>query len=149
MARSKKIKDTWQAAVCFNARSIAGLLRESLEELEFEFTREKTERHFTRLLIVMPVPQYAYVFQFKVTKPSQFIINTFDLRPTHAGEVHYIEIQKLNKNNLKDVKTVLKHLADKLPRKPWKIFMAERLRYGLLAPEYLEAKSAWYSMGII
>jgi hypothetical protein len=148
MAKPKKIKSSWRAAICYNARSVALLLRETLEEMKFEFTREKSEKNFTRMLVIMPMPQFAYVFQFKISKPSEFIINTYDVRPTHSGEVHYIELQKLNEENIKDARLVLRHLVGKLPRKPWKIFMAERLQYGLLAPEYIQAKSAWYSMGI-
>ena len=148
MAKTKKIKDTWCAAICYNARSIAGLLRESLEELAYEYTREKSEKNFTRLVVIVPMPQLSYVFQFRVSKPSEFIINTYDVRPTHSGEVHFIELQGLNEDNLGDARKVLTLLTEKLPRKPWKIFWAERLRYGILTPEYLEAKSAWYRMGI-
>ena len=148
MVKKQKIRDTWRAAVCFNARSVATILRESLDELEFGYTREKTEKHFTRLVVVVPWPQFAYVFQFKIKNPSEFIINTYDTRPTHSGEVHFIEVNDINEKNIKDVKIVLKHFADKLPRKPWRFFLSERFRYGFLAPEYVEAKSAWYSMGI-
>lgn len=148
MAKAKKIQSSWRAAICYNARSVAGLLRESLDELKFEYTREKSEKHFTRLVVVMPWPQNAYVFQFKISKPSEFIINTYDIRPTHSGEVHFIELNKLNERNIGDAQQVLKHMVSRMPRKPWKIFWAERLKYAILAPEYMEAKSAWYSMGI-
>jgi hypothetical protein len=148
MVKQEKINDSWRAAICYNARSVAGLLREALEELKFEYTREKSEKNFTRLVVIIPMPQLSYVFQFKVHKPSEFIINTYDVSPTHSGEVHFIELMNLTENNLNDARRVLKLLAEKLPRKPWKIFWAERFRYAIMAPEYLEAKSAWYSMGI-
>ena len=144
----KKIPGSWRAAICFNARSVAGLLRESLDELKYKYEREKSEKHFTRFVVIMPWPQNAYVFQFRITKPSEFIINTYDLRPTHSGEVHFIEITKLNESNISDARKVLRHMVAKMPRKPWKIFWAERMRYAIMAPEYMEAKSAWYSMGI-
>jgi hypothetical protein len=148
MPRKKKVRDSWRAAICYNARSIAGLLRESLDELKFDYTRDKSEKHFTRLVVIVPLPQLSYVFQFKVNKPSEFIINTYDVRPTHSGEVHFIELQGLNEDNLNDARAVLKQMVEKLPRKPWKFFWAERLRYGIIMPEYMEAKSTWYSMGI-
>jgi len=148
MSKPKKVKEHWRAAICYNARSVAGLLRESLDELGFEYTREKSEKNFTRLVVIVPMPQLSYVFQFKLTKPSEFIINTYDVRPTHSGEVHFVELQNLNSDNLKDAQAVLTRLAEKMPRKPWKFFWTERFRYAILAPEYLESKSAWYSMGI-
>ena len=148
MARTKKLKDEWRAAVCINARSIALLIRETLDELGFKYTREKSHKSFTRMAVIVPMPQFAYVFQFKINNPSEFIINTYDTRPTHSGEVHFLELQNLTENNLEDAKKVLLHFAEKLPRKPWKFYFSERFRYGFMAPEYIEAKSAWYSMGI-
>lgn len=149
MGKPKKIKPNWRAAICYNARSVAALLRETLDELNFEYTREKSEKNFTRLAVVIPMPQLAYVFQFRVIKPHEFIINTYDTRPTHSGEVHFIELDDLNEQNMDSARSVLRGLVAKMPRKPWKIFMGERFRYGFLAPEYLDAKSSWYSMGII
>jgi hypothetical protein len=148
MAKRKKVKDSWHAAVCYNARSVAALIRESLEELDYDYTRDKGEKASTRVVVVVPLPEFSYVFKFRVSRPASFIINTYDVRPTHSGEVHIIEVQDITEENLEDVQRLLKHFAEKLPRKPWKFFWAERLRYGIIQTEYLEAKSAWYSMGV-
>jgi hypothetical protein len=148
MAKRKKVKDSWHAAVCYNARSVASLIRESLEDLDYNYTRDKGEKGTTRLVVVVPIPEFSYVFKFIVSGPTKFIINTYDVRPTHSGEVHIIEVQDITEDNLEDVQRLLKHFAEKLPRKPWKFFWSERLRYGIIQTEYLEAKSAWYSMGV-
>ncbi|MCK5560158.1 MAG: hypothetical protein KAJ51_06175 [Thermoplasmata archaeon] len=146
--KSKPLKNRWESAICFDARTVAKLLRSVLDELEFEFTRDKTEKPFTRLMMVVPLPRFAYAFQFKVKKPSEFIINTYDTKPTPSGVLHFIEVQNIDEGNLQYVQRVLQTLASHMPRKPWKFFWAERWRYALIGPEYLRAKGAWKKMGV-
>jgi hypothetical protein len=143
-----KVKDHWVAAVCYDAQSMAKLLRETLEELNFKFEREKIDKHYSRTMIVIPLPQFAYVFRFRVTSPSKFIIDLYDTKPTHSGILHFVDVQDIAEGNLSDVKTVLKGLAAKLPRKPWQFFWAERFKYAFLAPEYVRAKRQWGEMGV-
>ena len=144
----KNFKSEWHSAVCYNSKSMAKITRETLEELGYKFERERSYKPYSKLLIVFPLPRFTYVFQFKVLEPAEFIINIFDTKPTHSGDLHLMEILGITPENQKHVKKYLKTLADNLPRKPWKFFWAERFRYALAAPEYLKAKKAWLEMGV-
>ena len=147
--RSKKpVKDTWVAAVCLDAITTAKLLRGALNGLNFKFTRDKTQKPFTSLMVVVPVPRFAYAFQFKIQDPSEFVINIYDTKPTPSGILHFIEVQNIDEANLQNVQRVLKELASKMPRKPWKFFWSERFKYALAAPEYVRAKGKWNKMGV-
>jgi hypothetical protein len=99
-------------------------------------------------MVVIPLPESAYVYRFKVTAPTEFIMDTYDTRPTHSGILHFIEVHDINQYNLDDVRKVLRHLASKLPRKPWQFFWSERFKTGLMFPEYLRAKRLWSEMGV-
>lgn len=142
------LETEWRSAICYNAQSVAKILRELLDALEFKFTREKSQKHFTKLMMILPMPRFAYVFRFIVSSPSKFVINTYDIQPTSSGELHFIEVQGITNDNLADVQKVLDSLASALPRKPWDFFWSERFRYALLASEYRKAKKAWNKMGV-
>ena len=144
----KKVKSQWHSAVCYNSKSIAKVTRETLDQLGFSYDRERTYKPYSKLMVVLPIPKFSYVFQFNVKKPKEFIINVYDTRPTHSGELHLLEILDISEKNLNFVKKYLKSLANNLPRKPWKFFWGERFRYAIAAPEYLRAKSAWREMGV-
>jgi hypothetical protein len=144
----KKDKSEWHSAVCYNAVSMAKSTREILEQLGYKFERERSYKAYSKLMVVFPLPRYSYVFQFKVKEPAEFIINIYDTKPTPSGELHLLEILKINKENKKYVKNYLRTLKESLPRKPWQFFWSERLRYAIAAPEYLRAKKAWREMEI-
>jgi 8-oxo-dGTP pyrophosphatase MutT (NUDIX family) len=143
-----EIEDVWVASVCYDAKSIAAVLREVLEELGFVFSREKSEKHYTKVMLVVPLPRFAYVFRFRITKPSEFTIDLYDTYPTHGGVLHFIAVSGITESNMKDVRRVVQRVAAKLPRKPWKFFWGERLRSGILIPEYLKSRRAWNRMGV-
>ncbi len=145
----KPLKSTWEAAICFDSLTISKLLRNVLKELEYKFTRDKTEKPFTRLMLVVPLPRFAYAFQFKICTPSEFIINIYDTKPTPSGTLHFIEVRNIDEGNIDDIKKVLQSLAANMPRKPWKFFWSERFRYAIAGPEYLRAKGAWNKMGVV
>jgi hypothetical protein len=147
--KKKPIKDTWEAAVYLDAILTAKLLRSALNELDFKFSRDKTEKPFTSLMVVVPMPRFAYAFQFKIKEPSEFVINIYDTKPTPSGILHLIEVRDISENNIKDVQNVLKKLASKMPRKPWKFYWSERFKYALAAPEYVRAKKKWNNMGVL
>jgi hypothetical protein len=147
--KKKPVKDTWEVAVYLDAISTAKLLRAALGELNFKFSRDKTEKPFTSLMVVVPMPRFAYAFQFKIEEPSEFVINIYDTKPTPSGILHLIEVRDINEDNLNDVRKVLKQLASKMPRKPWKFYWSERFKYALAAPEYVRAKKKWNRMGVI
>ena len=146
--KKNSIKPEWESAVCYNAKSMAKVTRETLEELGYSFERERGYKPYSKLMVVIPLPKFSYVFQFKVTAPEQFIINLYDTAPSHSGRLHFLEIREITPENLGAVKKFLKCLAANLPRKPWKFFWSERIKYAIAAPEYLRAKKAWRKMGI-
>jgi hypothetical protein len=146
--KKKKFKSEWHSAVCYNSKSMAKVTRETLQELNYSFTRERSYKPYSKLMVVFPLPRFSYVFQFKVEAPASFIINIYDTNPTHSGELHLIEILDITPENQDYIKKYLKALANNIPRKPWKFFWAERFRYAIAAPEYLRAKKAWREMGV-
>jgi hypothetical protein len=143
-----KIKSEWLSAVCYNSKSMAKVVRETLDGLGYSFSRERSYKPYSKLMVILPLPKFSYVFQFQVSKPAEFIINIYDTKPTHSGELHILELQEITPENLDFIKQFLQAVADNLPRKPWKFFWSERFKYALAAPEYLRAKKAWREMGV-
>ena len=137
-----------QLPISFNARSTSTILREVLKELKFKFERETTQKHYTRLMVVMPLPKFAYAFRFVVKEPSEFIVDLYDAKMTHSGMMHFIEIDDVNRENINDIRKVLNGLVKKLPRKPWKFTLGQRFQYAFLAPEIVMAKRKWRKLGI-
>lgn len=146
--KKSKFKSEWHSAVCYNSKSMATVTRETFEQLGYTFERERSYKHYSKLMVVFPLPRFSYVFQFKVKKPAEFIVNIYDTKPTHSGELHLLEILEITPENKQYVKEYLKTLVDNLPRKPWKFFWSERFRYAFAAPEYLRAKKSWLEMGV-
>ena len=146
--KSVKVKPEWHAAICYNAKSIAKISRETLDELGFKYERERSYKPYSKLMVVFPLPKYSYVFQFRIKEPVEFIINIYDTKPNPSGDLHLIEITEISKDNLAQIKKFLQAMTNKLPRKPWKFFWLERFRYAFAAPEYLKAKKAWKKMDV-
>ena len=140
---------SWIAAVSFNAKSIAMVLRETLIELDYDFEREKAEYKYAKIMFVVPLPNVAYVYQFQIKTEAPFFIETFDTCPSHSGILHMIAVREISPNNLDEVKRILQGVAGKLPRKPWQFFWTERFRTGLIKSEYLVARKRWEQMGVI
>jgi hypothetical protein len=138
----------WKAAIAFDARNVASLLRECLEESKFDFSRENIEKRYSKITFVLPLPKSAYVFRFSVKTSSPFTIDAYDMAPNHGGILHILEIREINENNINDVRTILAKLTDKLPKKPWEFSWSERLRTGALLPEFMRAKKRWGEFGI-
>ncbi len=99
-------------------------------------------------MVVLAVPAVAYVFQFIVREPVEFIINIYDEKPTHAAEMHFIEIKGINKKNAPRVRKFLQIFAASLPRKPYQIHWTERFKAGLLNKDHLNAKREWSRWGV-
>ncbi len=137
----------WHAAICYNARSVATVLRETLIELDYDFTREKTEQRYSKIMFMLPLPNMAYVYRFMVNTDSPFIIDIYDTRPTHSGVLHLVSLFGIDDENFDDIKRIFHALVDALPRKPWKFFWSERFRTGLIKSEYLLAKKRWRQLG--
>jgi hypothetical protein len=130
----------------FDAQSIAILLRETLENLNFKFEREHLQKYYTQALLIFPLPKLAYAFRFVVKEPSEFIIDLYDAKITHSGIMHFLELENITKENIKDIRLVLNTLIKKLPRKPWKFTIKQKLEYGFLAPEVITARRKWQKL---
>jgi hypothetical protein len=76
------------------------------------------------------------------------VINLYDTKPTHSGELHLMEIEEVNHDNREYISQFLIKLVEHMPRQPWRFFWTERFRYAIAAPEYLKAKRAWREMGL-
>ncbi len=138
----------WKSPVSFNSRSMAKVTEECLQELAYKFEREDGRRHYTRFMMVMPLPQMAYVFRFVLTSPCNVEIEYYDTRPTHASTITYMEIKGLTEGNIGHVKRLLFKVVEKLPREPWKFTIGQRLQHGYFMPEFRRAKKAWESIGV-
>ena len=147
MTVKKKQPEIWSAITCLPSKENAGLMRDALDELGLKYHRDKEERSFSRVMVVIPMPQFAYVFKFIIEDP-EFEISIYDTRPTHSALLHHVEVKYLNRSNIKTVKKVLKAFSKKMPRKPYKFFIYERIKTGYLWPEYLTARGKWKQMGV-
>jgi hypothetical protein len=123
-------------------------MRGALEHLHYTFERDKEDKHYTRMMIVIPMPQFAYAFKFVIKEPAPFNVMLYDIRPTHSGILHMVEVNDITAENLGDVKRLLKRFAKDMNRKPYRFFFYDRIRTGLLTPEFLTARSKWRSMGV-
>ncbi|MEW6070026.1 MAG: hypothetical protein AB1485_05360 [Candidatus Thermoplasmatota archaeon] len=132
----------------FSAQTIATSLREVLEELNFKFERESIQKHYTQVMVLIPLPKFAYTFRFVIKEPSEFIIDLYDAKVTHSGMIHFIELENVKKDNIDSIRLVLNKLIHKLPRKPWEFTLAQKFQTGFLAPEIVTAKGKWRKLGI-
>ncbi len=147
--KQKKSKYEWQAPISFSANSVAPLLEECLDELGYKYERDKSDKHYSRFMIIMPMPKFAYVYRFTVSEPSVFTIDTYDTQPKHAGIMPYIEVHDdVTTENIEDIRKVLRKLIEKLPRKPWTFTTGQRLMYGYLSFDFGKAKKQWKRIGL-
>ena len=139
---------TWRAPVCFNAPSNSRMVRETLDRLGWTYDLDRSMHSFSRLMLVLAVPAVSYVFQFLVREPVEFVINVYDEKPTHAAELHFIEVKGITKNNAPKVREFLQEYAGSLPRKPYQIHWTERFKAGLLNRHHINAKREWKKWGV-
>ena len=138
----------WKSPISFSAESLAKVLREILEELDYGFKRDKVEKYYDKVYVVVPLFRFAYAFRFIIEKPSKFTIDLYDTQPTHSSVMTYIEIDSVNQENIKDIQKILKLMVKKLPREPWKFTKGQRLMHGAMMPEFRRAKKAWEKIGV-
>ena len=139
----------WSAAVCVDARTAAGLIRESLEGLGYGYTRDMADRPFTKFMLIVPWPKFAYVFQFKVHSPSEFLVNIFDTQPTTSGNVHMIEVRGVTPSSVRGVVRLMRRFRRRLGRKPWDFDRAGRMQTGFLLSEFTSARRRWRAVGVV
>jgi hypothetical protein len=138
----------WISPVSFGSESLAKIMREILEELEYEFKRDRVEKFYDKIYMMVPLFRFAYAFRFKIEKPSEFIVDLYDTQPTHSSVIPYIEIDPVNDDNLEDIQKMLQLMVEKLPREPWKFTVSQRFMHGAIMPEFRKAKKAWEKIGV-
>ncbi len=138
----------WEATMWMSSREAAVLMRRTLEELGYSFRRDATEKAFTSIMVLVPIPQFSYVFQFIVFEPSKFLINLYDTRPRHGAIFHHIEIKGIDEGNLKDIKKLLNEFSRRMGRKPYEFPLSQRFQGGFLSGEFFSAKRRWSLWGI-
>jgi len=139
--------DTWTSPVCFDAKSLSQLLHESMDELGFKFERRQADKLYQQLMVVMPMPRTAYVYRFDVSKPVKVWIDLYDIKPSHAGILPYMDIIGLTDKKIPKLKALFDNLIKKLPRPPWQFSLTQRFQHGLIIPEWRRAKKAWRKLG--
>lgn len=137
----------WRSPVSFDARSMAKVIREVLDQRGYAYTRERGEKPYSKFMIVMPMPKFAYVYRFRVQEPFELVIETYDTKPTHSGLMPFLEIKDITDQSMESVRELLRDVRDSLPREPWRFTLAQRFQYALLATEYRQARKAWQRMG--
>jgi len=139
---------TWRAAVCFDAPSISKVVRETLDELGWKYDRDRTIHSFNRLWVAISMPAVSYVFQFIVKDPVDLIINVYEEKPTHAAELHFLELKGLSSGNAPKVRRFLQEFSSSLPKKPYKFHWTERFKAGLLNRHHINSRKEWGRWGV-
>jgi hypothetical protein len=139
---------SWKSAISFSAQSTATVLRTTLEELGIRFTRQKSERSYSQLYAVIPFPRMAYVFRFKVAELHELVIDLYDTYPGTSGALAFIEIPDVNDGNIDTAREILRALASRTPRPPWKFTAAQRVQHGLLDLDVIRARRNWRAIGV-
>jgi hypothetical protein len=140
--------ETWRAAVCRDSPNVSKAIRKVIDNMGWEYERDRSHHNFSRLMLFITMPQMSYVFQFLVRDPVEIVINCYDERPTHASDIHYLEIKGLTKRNAPMVRKMLQGFVDELGMRPYDFHWKERFRAGLLARPHMEARREWSRWGI-
>lgn len=139
----------WLSAISFDAKSTAHTLRILLEEMNLKFRRERSEKPYSQLYAIVPLPRFAYVFRFIIAARNTLIIDLYDTQPATSGPLSFIEIPELTDKNIELARKILCGLAKKLPRPPWEFTWLQRIQHGILNPDLLRARKNWRSLGIL
>lgn len=143
-----KFEYKWKSPISFTSEGVARVLREVLEELDYTFKRDKVEKHYDRVFVVVPMFRFAYAFRFIIEKPSEFTVDVYNTQPTHSSVMPIMEIDLVTNENIKDIRKMLSGVAEKLPRKPWEFTLGQRFMHGALMPEFRRARKAWEKVGV-
>jgi len=141
---------SWLGTVTIEAKEVAKIMREKLELLEYEFSREKSEKMYSQTYMIVPMPRMAYVYRFDVKKPARFIIDVYETKETHSQKITYIEIPTITEDNERQIRRLMREVAKALPREPWKFTIGQMLQYGIITAWWDSRKSrlAWEFFGI-
>jgi hypothetical protein len=133
--------------VSYDAQSFSTLIRQSLDELEFKYTRKQADKMYTQTMILFPLPKSAYVYRFEIKWPVEIWIDLYDTKPSHAGIIPFMDIHGVTPKKLDAIRDLFEHVIKKVPRPPWQFTIGQRLQHGLLIPEWGRAKKAWRKLG--
>jgi len=139
--------DLWSSPVCFDAKSLSQLLRESLDAIGYKYERTQADKLYQQTLVLFPLPKTAYIYRFELKKPVKVWIDLYDTKPSHAGIIPYMDIQGLTIDKIPPLKVLFDELLKKLPRPPWEFTIGQKFQHGLLIPEWGKAKRAWRHLG--
>ena len=144
----RKTEYKWISPISYNSESCAKVMREVLEELGYKFKRDRVQKHYDKVYVVVPLFRFAYAFRFIIEEPSEFTVDLYDTQPTHSSVMPIIEINPVNEGNFEDIRKMLKLMAGKFPREPWRFTLVQRLMHGALMPEFRRARKAWEKIGV-
>ncbi len=133
----------WSAPICLKAQKMSGICTGLLETKGWEFEKSDSIKNFQQIVAVISFPKFSYVFRFEVKAPQEMYIDFYDTQPTHAAELHFIELTYPVDANMDLIHRFLHDLVEVMPRKPWEFYLRERFRYGFAVPEFLRAKKIW------
>lgn len=138
----------WETPTSNGVVEVAVALREAMEALGWEFTRERSERAYSRFTVVMPMLKVAYVFRFRVSAPLDDVkVDTWEMRMTHRGDISFLAVDDYTYEDLGHVHALLRELVERLPRRPWDFPLGQRMEAGLMLPEWGQARRMWQQMG--
>lgn len=140
-------RKTWETPMANNVTDVAVALRESLEELGWEYLREKGEKIYSRFAVILPMAKVAYVFRFRVTDPLDDVkFDTWEFRFSHKGDISFLAVADYRFEDLDIVHQLLSELVERLPRRPWDFPLGQRMEAGLALPEWGNARRMWQQM---
>ena len=138
---------TWVSPICFNAQSMSKLIHKILDELGYDFETSLSQKAYSSVKVIIPMPQFANIHRFAVKSPSRFFIDLYDTKPSHGGWIYFIEIKGVTQKKKEHIKPILKKVVEATPRPPWQFSWGQKFQHGLLQTEYRQAKKAWARMG--
>jgi len=142
------LKEMWASPVSYEAKEFATLIRESLESLNYVFVRDHAKKIYDRFVVIIPMIGGAHVYRYTVEYPAQFVVQTYDTYPnTKSGLMPMLEIDPVNKENLRHIKGLLSEIVSRVERPPWEFTHTQRFMVGYLLPEFRKARKAWAQFG--
>jgi len=124
--------------ICFESKSSATVFRSLLDEMGYKYKRTNVNRSYSAVAIVIAIERIAMVYRYEIEELSA-TIDIWEERP-NSGNVTYIEIRG---GERKMIKNVLTRFSEKLPRKPWKYTIGQKLRNGWFSQGITGAKNSW------
>lgn len=140
-------RKTWETPMANSVTDVAVALRESFEELGWEFSRERGEKLYSRFAVILPMAKVAYVFRFRVHSPLDDVkFDAWEMRMSHKGDITFMAVDNYRFEDLDLIHQVLTEMVERLPRRPWDFPLGQRMQAGLAIPEWGNARRMWQQM---